>query len=230
MIVLGLDAAGGGAGAAVVDGSGVRGAAHAGPGTRPAAALVPLVEAALGAAGLGRDDLEAVAVGTGPGSYAGVRAAVVSAKALAWARGLPLLGVGSLRALACAAGPWPGGVWAGGDARRGRLYAARYAWGEDGPEEAAGGAPALRSREEWRAGVRASAADGPCLLVGTGVSPEDVADVPAAQVAPPVWAAAQAAAVAHLGRLGLLRGLRSDPAALVPVYAGQPVLGPPPSD
>ena len=230
MIVLGLDAAGGGAGAAVLDADGVRGSVHAGPGTRPAAALVPLVDAALRAAGLARGDLEAVAVGVGPGSYAGVRAAVATAKALAWACGLPLLGVGSLQALAFAAGPWPGPVWATWDARRGRVYAAAYGWGGEGPEEAAGGAPALRSREEWRAAVRQSAPGGPCLVAGTGASAEDVADLPGARLAPPVWAAALGAAVAQLGRAGLLRGMRSDPAALVPVYAGQPVLGPPPSN
>lgn len=223
MIVLGLEAAGGGAGAAVVDGSGVRGSAQGGPGARPAAALIPLVEAALRAAGLGRADLEGVAVGVGPGSYAGVRAAVTSAKAIAWAAGLPLLGVGSLQALCAAAGAWPGPIFGAWDARRGRVYAAAYAWRQDEPQEEM--APALLGREEFRTALRVA---GPCLLAGTGVSAADIAGLAGARLAPPVWGAALAAAVAHLGRAGLLRGRRSDPLGLVPVYAGEPALGPAP--
>jgi tRNA threonylcarbamoyladenosine biosynthesis protein TsaB len=46
------------------------------------------------------DDLEAVAFGAGPGSFTGLRIACALAQGLALARGVPVLGVSSLEALA----------------------------------------------------------------------------------------------------------------------------------
>ena len=46
------------------------------------------------------DELDAVAVGKGPGSYTGLRIGVSFAKGLCYALGIPLLAIGSLRSLA----------------------------------------------------------------------------------------------------------------------------------
>lgn len=228
MTVLGLEASAGGAGAAVAGADGLLAASWLGPGARPAASLLVLAQRVLADAGLGVGDLEGVAVAAGPGSYAGVRAAVVSGKALAQAAALALCAVGSLEALALAAGPWPGTVWATIDARRGRLYAAAFTWGPAGlvPRRE----PALLERVDFHV---AAAGPGPRLLLGTGVGAADVAALGGAAAG--VWAgaavapAALAGAVALAGVLRLRAGGSVDPLSLVPQYVGQPQIGPVPS-
>jgi tRNA threonylcarbamoyl adenosine modification protein YeaZ len=53
----------------------------------------------------GRPPLSALVVVTGPGSYAGIRTGIATAEALALAHAIPAVGVGTLEALAEAAGP-----------------------------------------------------------------------------------------------------------------------------
>ena len=62
--------------------------------------LLPLAEATLRDAGLGFADLGGIAFGAGPGSFTGLRVACGVAQGLAFARDLPLLGVGTLEAMA----------------------------------------------------------------------------------------------------------------------------------
>ncbi len=66
--------------------------------------LVPMLEEMLTAAGLGWRDLGALAVGTGPGNFTGVRIAVALARGLALGLGVPAVGVTGFEALAEAAG------------------------------------------------------------------------------------------------------------------------------
>lgn len=61
------------------------------------------VTEALDAAAVKRSDIELIACDIGPGSFTGVRVGVASAKGLALGLGVPLVGVGSLEAMADAA-------------------------------------------------------------------------------------------------------------------------------
>jgi tRNA threonylcarbamoyladenosine biosynthesis protein TsaB len=62
--------------------------------------LMPAVAQVMGRAGLRYGDLEAIAVGVGPGTFTGLRIGIATARALGSATGLPLRPVSSLAALA----------------------------------------------------------------------------------------------------------------------------------
>lgn len=65
--------------------------------------LLPVVQRMLAEHGVSVNQLRAVAVGKGPGSYTGVRIGVTVAKTMAWALKVPLLGVSSCEAFSHAA-------------------------------------------------------------------------------------------------------------------------------
>jgi len=62
--------------------------------------VLPFLQKLLSDARIGTDHLDAVAFGAGPGSFTGLRIACGIAQGLAFARGLPVLGVSTLEALA----------------------------------------------------------------------------------------------------------------------------------
>lgn len=93
-----------------------------------AAELLPAVYDVMERAEAGFGDLDAIAVGLGPGTFTGLRIGVATARGLAKANGLPLRGVSSLAALAA-------GIPAEErlpliDAKRGEVYGALF--GADG--------------------------------------------------------------------------------------------------
>src|SRR2546425_10547085 len=61
---------------------------------------LPMLERLLATAGIGAGQLDAVAFGAGPGSFTGLRIACGLAQGLAFARGLPVIGISTLEALA----------------------------------------------------------------------------------------------------------------------------------
>jgi tRNA threonylcarbamoyladenosine biosynthesis protein TsaB len=92
-----------------------------------AAELMPALQGCLDEAGLAWDDLDAIAVGVGPGMFTGLRIGVATARALASSTGVELRPVSSLAALAAGAddaGDRP--VLAAIDARRDELFVALH--------------------------------------------------------------------------------------------------------
>ncbi len=65
-----------------------------------AEALIPLVEAVMGGAGIAYDALEAIVTTRGPGAFTGLRIGMSAAKAMGVALGVPVFGVTTLQALA----------------------------------------------------------------------------------------------------------------------------------
>jgi tRNA threonylcarbamoyl adenosine modification protein YeaZ len=89
-------------------------------GNRHAELLVPAVREALAEAGVSLADVDAVVAGLGPGPFTGLRVGVVTAAALADARGVPVVGVCSLDAVGS------GARTVVTDARRKEVYWAAY--------------------------------------------------------------------------------------------------------
>ncbi|HEY5659890.1 MAG TPA: tRNA (adenosine(37)-N6)-threonylcarbamoyltransferase complex dimerization subunit type 1 TsaB [Gaiellaceae bacterium] len=98
MLILAFDTATDAATSALVDGAEVLGER-----VSRAATLLEDVDALLRQAGMQTRDLEALAVGTGPGSFTGVRIGLSTARGLALALGIPVAGVSTLDALASGA-------------------------------------------------------------------------------------------------------------------------------
>ena len=62
--------------------------------------VLPMLDRLAAAAGIGLDALDAVAFGAGPGSFTGLRIACGVAQGIAFARGIPVIGVSTLEAMA----------------------------------------------------------------------------------------------------------------------------------
>jgi len=87
---------------------------------------MPLLDQMLTESGIEREQLDAIAVAAGPGSFTGLRIGVSTARALAQALQLPAVPVSTLEALAEAV-PGPGNMICPLlDARRSQVYTALY--------------------------------------------------------------------------------------------------------
>lgn len=120
--------------------------------------LAPLVQEAMAQSGLRFDQLERIGVTVGPGSFTGLRVGLAFAKGLGAALSIPVVGVGSLEALA---EPERGDVLAVLDAKRGQVYLQAFSGG------APVSAPDALPVEIAAARVAEFAPD---ILIGTGAA------------------------------------------------------------
>jgi tRNA threonylcarbamoyladenosine biosynthesis protein TsaB len=89
-------------------------------------ALLPLVDTILGGLGMKAADIDLLVCSIGPGSFTGIRIGLATALGIGRGRGIPVVGVSTLDALAF---PWAdhdGDVFPVIDARKGKIYAARF--------------------------------------------------------------------------------------------------------
>lgn len=121
MRILGIDTATNACSAAVMDEGRIIGQTYLNVARKHSATLLPALDQLLELLGLALQDMDAVAVCAGPGSFTGVRIGVATASAFAYVLGCPVYEVSTLSALIEAA---PKGlpVCALLDARRDQVY------------------------------------------------------------------------------------------------------------
>ncbi len=88
--------------------------------------LLSMAETMIKSCNLTPQDVQAVAVAAGPGSFTGVRIGVAAAKGFAWGLEIPCCGVSTLEAMAENLGIYEGTVVCVMDARRSQVYNALF--------------------------------------------------------------------------------------------------------
>lgn len=90
------------------------------------ATLMPMVESMLNNAGIKLEEIDVIAVASGPGSFTGLRIGVSTAKGLAWAENKPCASVSTLEAMAWQLSGMDGMICTAMDARRQQIYNALF--------------------------------------------------------------------------------------------------------
>ncbi|MGV8944734.1 tRNA (adenosine(37)-N6)-threonylcarbamoyltransferase complex dimerization subunit type 1 TsaB [Thermomonas sp.] len=173
---------------------------------------LPWAEALLAEAGIAKSQLDAIAVGRGPGAFTGVRLAIALAQGIALALDRPLLPISTLAALAMqAAGER---ILAASDARMGEIYIASFRRDGDGVVASSDEiviAPDVYvapDGNDWHGvGTGFAAADGALVTrLQTRLATVDATALP------------HAADVARLGALAFARGEAIAPERIEPAY------------
>jgi len=181
--------------------------------------LLPAVRDLLSRLGVEIGDLKAVFVCSGPGGYAGLRVGMSTAKGLAFALGLPIVGIGRLESEAYQYADCGGAVCAVHRAGRGEAAWAVY----EGP------------REQWREVLppRLSTPEellreAPKNSLFCGEEDDDIGGL-LATAGEPVRLAPVRRRAGFLAKLGwrrLAAGLVDDARTLSPLYLREPAIGP----
>lgn len=97
---------------------------------KAAESLVPLIEQVMADAGLDRQELHAIALSSGPGSFTSLRIGMSVAKGVAYGLGLPLIPVPTMPAMAASLPDKHDKIMAVVPSRKGEYYFAIYTWDE----------------------------------------------------------------------------------------------------
>ena len=179
--------------------------------------LMPHIAKILDMAGVSRTDITAVAVSIGPGSFTGLRIGLATAKSLAYAMKIPLVGVPTLAALAYGCFV-PGAILSPIlDAQKGNVYQALFEWQNGNvkelmPATVIGIDEALDSLAQYSA---------PVILMGEAavLHREKIKQRDNhLSLAAPHMIIPRASSVAGLGHMLIQQGIHHDVMALEPLY------------
>lgn len=155
-------------------------------------------------------DVDAVAVSIGPGSFTGLRIGLAAAKGIVFAAGKPLICVPTLDAVALSCPLVDGPLWCIMDARKQEVYAACY--NADGQQTSIA--------EAVRPEVLAEKIAPPAVIAGPGLAEYQhiFSRIAGLRFIPPALSSPSAAKIGFLAADKLARGEISDPASAAPLY------------
>jgi tRNA threonylcarbamoyladenosine biosynthesis protein TsaB len=216
MLLLGIDTATPQVSVAIGDDGTVRGEIRLGRGRRHAEQLAPAIEYLCHELDVELDRLSGIAVGLGPGLFTGLRVGITTAKTMAQALRVPVVGVASLDLVAYPLRHTNRLVAALLDARRGEVFHARY-------RPVPGG---VQRVGDYEVGVPADlvadlvAAGEEVLLAGEGALRyrEELAEVDRSEQAGPAFAFPSGAALVELATARMEREEFSSPWEVQPLY------------
>ncbi len=164
--------------------------------------------------------IDGIAVAQGPGSFTGLRIGVVTAKALAYAWNLPVVGVSTLEALAYQLHHVAPVQAAMLNARRNRVFGAVYRFGR---EASAVIKPDIYPLDEFLTAAKAHLQTDDTIVAGGDAVQLFEAEIAAAWEdrwipVSPLWTRLHSASVALVGARMLAEGKRDDPFTLTPDY------------
>ena len=179
--------------------------------------LTPAIEGALARCDLAPQELRAVAVALGPGSFTGLRIGLGVAKGLALAWELPLIGVPTLEITAAGVPRFDGALIAVLQAGRKRICAQRFEWAGT-----AWHASAPAAITDW--GRLLAEVHTPTLIAGEvdEAGREQIAATPSAQIASGAVSLRRAGFLAQIAWERLRSGRTDDPRTLTPIYLHRP--------
>ncbi len=224
MLILGIESATPVASVALADERGLVGEITLNIGLTHSEQLLPMLDQLLQQTRCGLEDVAAIGISCGPGSFTGLRIGMATAKGLAQSRGIPVLGIPTLEAMAWQQSGTAGLVSAMQNARRNQIYGALYRWKDGGeglypvleamiPAEAA-------SPEDWAR--RLDRLNEPVALMGDGAIVYEATWRQhlgnRAQILPPYLGIARGSFVALAARARFQAGQRQDFYQIKPLY------------
>ena len=126
MLILAFETSAKAASVALLENEKLLGESYQNTGLTHSQTLLPMAQDLLKSCGYTPQQVEAVAVAAGPGSFTGIRIGVAAAKGFAWGKELNCYGVSTLEAMALNLGVYDGYVVPVMDARRNQVYTATF--------------------------------------------------------------------------------------------------------
>ena len=126
MLLLAFETSAKAASVALFDGNKLLGESYQNTGLTHSQTLMVMAQDLLTQCGHTPQEVTAVAVAEGPGSFTGVRIGVAAAKGFAWGSDIPCYGVSTLEAMALSLGAYRGYICPVMDARRSQVYNALF--------------------------------------------------------------------------------------------------------
>ena len=111
---------------ALLEGRKLLGESYQNTGLTHSQTIMTMAQDLIAACGYTPQQVEAVAMAAGPGSFTGIRIGVAAAKGFAWGAQIPCYGVSTLEAMALNLGAYDGLVVGTMDARRSQVYTATF--------------------------------------------------------------------------------------------------------